>query len=127
MVNKITVTIYTELSRYGEVVFAVKSYDGTFRNKCLHDALSEAGIKMTGITDMVQSLDRQLRTVTHFSLETNHTRIYDIKRKTISRDERSDENLHSTDEDSVLNVSGKSRKSTSGNKKKEKVNVPDCV
>ena len=82
MVEKITVTITTELTRYGEVEFSVKSHKGLFKSKCLHDALSYADIKMTGISDMVDTTRKRMKSINHFALETRYTRLYEQERET---------------------------------------------
>lgn len=81
MVEKVTVTVWSQLTRYGEVEFTVKSHKGIFKRKCLHDALSEADIKMTGIDDMIKSYNKKLKHVEHFAVKSEYTRLYDEERK----------------------------------------------
>lgn len=118
MVDKITVTINTELTPYGEVIFSVKSHMGIYKRKCLHDALSDADIKMTGITDIVDTFRRKMKTVSHFSLETKHTRLYDGEGNYDRECESSNGNIESTVEASAPDISVKHRKSTRANKEK---------
>lgn len=122
MVEKITVTITSELTRYGEVEFSVKSHKGIFKSKCLHDALSYADIKMTGISDMVDSTRRRMKSVNHFSLETRYTRLYDQNRETEKGDAESINDSESATEHSIYDIPVKHRKgSKSGTKRREAV------
>lgn len=127
MVEKVTITISSELTQYGEVVFSVKSHMGIFKSKCLHDALSDADIKMTGITDMVDTVYRQMKSVNHFALETKHTRLYDREPEESGRFEPSSDNNEPAVEVSVPNISSKCGKSTRGKTKKAKHLVLECV
>jgi len=74
MVEKVTVTVTSEMTRLGEILFTVKSHNGLYRSKCLHDALSMADVKMTGIHDITDSFWRKMATVEHFSIESKHLR-----------------------------------------------------
>jgi len=112
MVEKVTITISSELTSYGEVVFSVKSHMGIFKSKCLHDALSDADIKMTGITDMVDTFRRKMKTVNHFSLETKHTRLYDGESEESRGLEPSYADNEPAVEVSVSDISSKCGKST---------------
>lgn len=127
MVEKVTITITTELTRYGEVVFSVKSHTGIFKSKCLHDALSDADIKMTGITEMVDSTYRQLKTTTHYALETIHTRLYDRKREESSESESCSDDNATTVEASVPDVSIKRGSSVRRRNKKDERLVLECI
>ena len=127
MVNKVTITITTELTRYGEVVFSVKSHAGIFKSKCLHDALSDANIKMTGITEMVDSTYRQLKTTTHYALETTHTRSYDRETEESREFESCSDNHATTIETSIPNIPIKRGNSVRSRTKKAKHLLPKCV
>ncbi len=127
MVEKVTITITTELTRYGEVVFSVKSHAGIFKSKCLHDALSDADIKMTGITEMVDSTYRQLKTTTHYALETIHTRLYDREREESTGSEPSSDDNEPAVEASVPDISVKRRSSTRTKGKKAEHLVSECI
>lgn len=118
MVDKITITISTELTKYGEVLFSVKSHTGIHKSKCLHDALSDADIKMTGITDMVDTLYRKMKSVNHFALETKYTRLYDGKGDNDGEHKQCNADPKPAVEVSVPNISVKHRKSIRANKKK---------
>jgi hypothetical protein len=68
------VKVITRLTKYGEVVFIVTTSKGNFSSKCLHDALSEAGIKMTGITDIVTTYQKELDLKRDFKISRNEFR-----------------------------------------------------
>lgn len=112
MVEKVTVTVYAELTKYGEVEFAVKSHQGLFKRKCLHDALSDADIKMTGIEDILKAFNKKLKHVEHFAIESKHTRLYDERGKTEERHGESCDDTKSASEHSNNNLSSKHTKST---------------
>jgi hypothetical protein len=120
MVEKITVTVYAQLTKYGEVEFSVNSHRGMFKRKCLHDALSDADIKMTGIESIVNSFRRRLNHVEHFAIESKHTRLYDGIPETTTGESSNDP--EPTPEHSTDNVPDKRRKSAkSSNRRKETV------
>jgi hypothetical protein len=122
MVEKITVTVHTQLTQYGEVEFVVKSHQGISKRKCLHDALSDADIKMTGIEDILKSFRRRLKHVEHFAIESKHTRLYDESRETEETTGESSIDTEPALEHSNNNVSSKRRKSTkSSTRRKETV------
>ena len=54
------VRVTTRLTKYGEVEFKVVTSKGSFFNKCLHDALSEADIKMTAIGGILAAYETKL-------------------------------------------------------------------
>jgi hypothetical protein len=118
MVEKVTVTIWTELTKYGEVEFSVKSHKGLFKRKCLHDALSEADIKMTGIDDMIKSFTKKLKHVEHFAVNSQDTRLYDEIRETEERTRQSVVDIESTVEHSVHDVPVKHTKSSKSRTKR---------
>ena len=122
MVEKVTVTVYTQLTRYGEVEFSVKSHKGIFKRKCLHDALSDADIKITGINDIVKSFTRKLKHVEHFAVKSEHTRLYDKNGETEGSDAESNNDPESAVEHSNTDISGKCTKSNkSSTKRREAV------
>ena len=122
MVEKVTVTVYAELTRYGEVEFSVNSHRGMFKRKCLHDALSDADIKMTGIEDIVNSFRRKLNQVEHFAIESKHTRLYDQAAEAETTTGESSNDTEPAPEHSADNVSSKRGKSTkSRTRRKEAV------
>lgn len=123
MVDKITVTVYAELNQYGEVEFCVNSHTGAHKRKCLHDALSDADIKMTGIEDILNSFRRKLKHVEHFPIESKHTRLYEPIRETGEGVESSYINIESAAEHSNDNLSDKRRKSNTSSKKRNKALV----
>ena len=119
MVDKITVTVHTELTQYGEVVFSVKSHAGIFKRKCLHDALSDADIKMTGIEDVIKSFRRRLKNVEHFAIESNHIRLHEENRETEERSGESSINIEPAPKHSTVNISCKRRKSIKSNARRK--------
>ncbi len=127
MVDKITVTVHTELTQYGEVVFSVKSHMGVFKSKCLHDALSDADIKMTGITNIVDTTYRKMRSVNHYNLETIHTRLYDREPEESTEDGPSSHDNATTVEASIPNISVKRRGSSRSRHKEVKHIILECI
>jgi hypothetical protein len=122
MVEKVTVTVYAQLTKYGEVEFSVNSHRGMFKRKCLHDALSDADIKMTGIEDIVNSFRRKLNQVEHFAIESKHTRLYDQATEAETTTGESSNDTEPAPEHSADNVSSKRGKSTkSRTRRKEAV------
>lgn len=69
------VIVRTELTVYGEVQFVVSTDKGIFVNKCLHDALSEANIKMTGIGPIVDNHRSKLKFNREFKIPIDEFRI----------------------------------------------------
>jgi hypothetical protein len=119
MVEKVTVTVYAQLTKYGEVEFSVNSHRGMFKRKCLHDALSDADIKMTGIEDIVNSFRRKLNQVEHFAIESKHTRLHDERRQTEETTGESSIDTEPAPKHSDNNVSSKRRNSTKSNTKRK--------
>jgi hypothetical protein len=119
MVEKVTVTIYAQLTKYGELEFSVNSHRGMFKRKCLHDALSDADIKMTGIEDIVNSFRRKLNQVEHFAIESKHIRSYDESRETEQTTGESNINTEPAPEHSNNNISSKCRKSSKSNTRRK--------
>ena len=68
------VRVITKLTKYGEVVFIVTTSKGNFSSKCLHDALSEAGIKMTGIGGILAAYETKLDLKRDFKISRNEFR-----------------------------------------------------
>jgi hypothetical protein len=68
------VRVTTRLTKYGEVEFKVVTSKGSFANKCLHDALSEAGIKMTGIGGILAAYETKLDLKRDFKISRNEFR-----------------------------------------------------
>ena len=68
------VKVITRLTKYGEVVFIVTTSKGNFSSKCLHDALSEAGIKMTGIGGILAAYETKLDLKRDFKISRNEFR-----------------------------------------------------
>jgi hypothetical protein len=127
MVDKITVTVHTELTQYGEVIFSVKSHAGIFKRKCLHDALSDADIKMTGIEDIIKSFRRRLKNVEHFAIESKHIRLHDREREESTEHEPSSHDNATTVEVSVPNISVKRRGSSRSRHKEVKHLILECI
>lgn len=87
MVENVTITVYTEMTRLGEVIFTVRSHTGIHKSKCLHDALSNADIKMTGIDGIIGSAWNKMKTSEHFLIESKHIRFNDrVERETETTD-----------------------------------------
>lgn len=68
------VRVTTRLTKYGEVEFKVVTSKGSFANKCIHDALSEAGIKMTGIGGILAAYETKLDLKRDFKISRNEFR-----------------------------------------------------
>jgi hypothetical protein len=68
------VRVTTRLTKYGEVEFKVVTSKGSFANKCLHDALSEAGIKMTGVGGILAAYETKLDLKRDFKISRNEFR-----------------------------------------------------
>lgn len=118
MVEKVTVTVWSQLTRYGEVEFTVKSHKGVFKRKCLHDALSDADIKMTGIDDVIKSYTQRLKYVEHFVVKSKDTRLYDKTRETEEGTGQSVVDTEPTVEHSVYDVPVKHTKSSKSRTKR---------
>lgn len=118
MVEKITVTVWSQLTKYGEVEFTVKSHKGLFKRKCLHDALSDADIKMTGIDDVIKSYTQRLKHVEHFVVKSKDTRLYDKTRETEEGTGQSVVDTESTVEHSIHDVPVKHTKSSKSRTKR---------
>lgn len=118
MVEKVTVTVWSQLTRYGEVEFMVKSHKGIFKRKCLHDALSDADIKMTGIDDMIKLFTKKLKNVEHFAVKSEHTRLYDEERKTTKGDGESCDDTEPAIEHSADDIPVKHTKSSKSRTKR---------
>ena len=123
--NRRAVDVQTELTQYGEVQFVVIGPRGVSRSKCLHDALSIYGIKMTGIGDIIHDVSLKLKTETSFIIDKENLRKDDTSRTTQAegQDGICCEDIQSADETSDRELRAKHGDSVDGRNKKKKAHL----
>lgn len=123
--NRRTVDVRTELTQYGEIQFIVTGPRGIARSKCLHDALSIYGIKMTGIGNIVHDVSLKLKTETIFVVDKENLRKDDSSRTTqaAEQDGICCEDIQSADEASNRELRAKHGDSNDGRNKKKKAHL----